>query len=81
MAGDITALTDAQDRDYVAKIADPGERAVVLSTLLRYRVPERLAEGDPVPAVAVTRLDSSGSVRLDELVDGRAVVLVFGSYT
>ena len=78
---DLDALIDPDDREYVSRIADAAEREVVLSSLLRHRVPERLAAGDPVPDVTLTRLDPSGVARLDELVAGRAAVLVFGSYT
>ena len=56
-------------------------QATIVASLLRYRAPERLAAGDAVPAVTVTRLDPPGTVRLDELAGGRPVVLVFGSYT
>ena len=52
-----------------------------MRALLRHRVPDRLVAGDPVPSVTLTRLDPSGAVLLDELVAGRAAVLVFGSYT
>lgn len=74
-------LVDPEDREYAATVDDEGRRAVIVASLLRHRVPERLAAGDPVPAVTVTRLDPPGAVRLDELAGERAVVLVFGSYT
>jgi hypothetical protein len=79
--GDIDALVDPQDREYVESLADDGERAVVLTTLLRYRVPEQLGIGDRVPSVSMTRLGPPGVVYLDRLGEDRPVVLVFGSYT
>jgi hypothetical protein len=78
---DLDRLVDPQDRDYVGRIESAEQRAVVVSALLRYRVPERLAAGDPVPATEVHRLDPEGTVPLDRLADGRPLVLVFGSYT
>jgi hypothetical protein len=81
MADDLPALIDPQDRQYVRQIADPAERDVVVASLLRHRVPERLAAGDPIPSVEVVDAASGRSVRVDELVAGRPAVLVFGSYT
>jgi hypothetical protein len=81
VTADLDALVDAGDREYVAQISDAAQREVVVSTLLRYRVPEQLAVGDPVPAAEVTALDPPRVVRLDRLVRDRPVMLVFGSYT
>jgi hypothetical protein len=78
---ELSTLVDAQDREYVSGIESPEERAVVVSALLRYRVPEQLAVGDPVPAVEVHRLDPPGVIRLDRLVQDSSAVFVFGSYT
>jgi hypothetical protein len=81
MASDADELIDPQDRAYVASLADARQRDVVTRTLLRYRTPERLAAGDPLPAVPAIRLDPARRVSLDRLVDGRPAVFVFGSYT
>jgi hypothetical protein len=81
MARDLDRLVDAGDRAYVAQIADPAQREIVLASLLRHRAPEALAVGDPVPGVTATRLEPRGRVSLDELVAGRPALLVFGSYT
>ena len=75
------SLIDPDDREFVAGIEDPAFRQVVVSTLERYRVPERLTAGDPVPAVTLHRLDPPGQVAVADLVQGRPVLLVFGSYT
>ena len=81
MTADIDELIDPDDRAYVAAIEDAAHRDVVVSTLLRYRVPEQLAAGDPVPDVTLTRLDPLGTVALGDLMRDRPVLLVFGSYT
>jgi len=81
MSGTLDELVDPQDREYAAAVEDEGRQATIVASLLRHRVSERLAAGDLVPAVTVTRLDPPGAVRLDELAGERPVVLVFGSYT
>ena len=81
VSGTLDELVDPGDREYAASVGDEDRRAVIVASMLRYRAPERLAAGDAVPAVTVTRLDPPGAVRLDELARERAVVLVFGSYT
>jgi len=40
-----------------------------------------LRVGDPAPDVLLAALDGTTTVRLDDLLDGRPVVLVFGSFT
>lgn len=74
-------LVNREDREHVASVTDESERAVIVASLLRHRALERLAAGDPMPVVEVTRLQPPGEVSLDELPAGRPVVLVFGSYT
>jgi hypothetical protein len=68
-----------RERAFVETL-DPGERDVVVSTILRYRRSDRLGVGDPVPELELSRLDD-GKVRLDELAGGQPLVLVFGSFT
>jgi hypothetical protein len=46
----------------------------------RYRRPDRLQRGDPLPALALACLDG-GTVRLDALARERPLVLFFGSVT
>jgi len=74
-------LVDPDDRAYVEAIGDPEHRRVVVETLLRYRVPEQLAPGDDAPDVTLMRPATQAPVRLRELLGGRPVLLVFGSYT
>ena len=81
MSGTLGELVDPQDREYAAAVQDEGRQAAIVASMLRHRVPERLAAGDLVPEVSVTWLDPPSTVRLDELAAGRPVVLVFGSYT
>ncbi len=81
MSGTLDDLVAPEDREYAASVDDEGRRTAIVASMLRYRAPDRLAAGDPVPVVTVTRLDPPGTVRLDELDGGRPVVLVFGSYT
>lgn len=50
-------------------------------TEARYRRPERLKSGDPVPPLELARLDGSGAVRLDGFAGTRPLVLFFGSCT
>jgi hypothetical protein len=74
-------LTDDEDRAYVASIADAGQRATIVASLLRHRVAETLRDGDALPDVTLTALNPERPVALRDLVHGRPVVLVFGSYT
>jgi hypothetical protein len=46
----------------------------------RYRRPDRLQVGDPLPALELARLDG-GTVRLEALARERPLVLFFGSVT
>ncbi len=77
----LDALVDARDREHVATIEDGEERATVIASLLRHRRPERLRAGDRLPPVSLHREADSAVVRLHDLLDGRPLVLVFGSYT
>lgn len=72
----------ADDQRYVESLAGSPERDVVAASLLRYRSPERLAAGDPLPSVSVLVGDDTlAPVPLGGLVRGRPLLLVFGSYT
>ncbi len=52
-----------------------------MATVARYRRPERLAVGDPLPALAAASLEDGSAVELRRLVDERPLLLVFGSFT
>ncbi|MBI5876640.1 MAG: hypothetical protein HZB53_03240 [Chloroflexi bacterium] len=72
---------NSEDREYLDRLTDEHKRAVVADSLTRYRRADRLAAGDPVPALPLTRLTGGGEVSLPDLVRGRPLVLLFGSYT
>ena len=71
---------DPRDRAYAEEL-DPAEQEVVVATVARYRRPERLAVGDPLPALAAASLEDGSSVELHGLVHERPLLLVFGSFT
>jgi hypothetical protein len=72
---------DDRERAYVAGLEDDEERATVVSTLLRYRHPDRLRAGDRVPSLSLIELESGRPVGLESLFSERPLVLVFGSFT
>ena len=71
---------DPRDRAYVEEL-HRDEREVVVSTLARYRRPDRLAVGDLLPDLAAARLDDGTRITLRELTRDRPLLLVFGSFT
>jgi hypothetical protein len=71
---------DPRDRAYVEELHGD-ERETVVSTLARYRRPDRLAVGDPLPDLAAARLDDGRRVALRDLARDRPLLLVFGSFT
>ena len=71
---------DARDSEYAATLPDE-ERAAVVATVMRFRRPERLRVGDPLPDLELRRLEDGSQLRLGALADGRPLVLVFGSFT
>lgn len=75
------AIVDAEDRAYVESLAPGAERDAVVASLLRYRNPEALEAGDPLPTVTVLDADELAPIELSELVRDRPLLLVFGSYT
>jgi hypothetical protein len=82
MSPDAAAETylDPRDREYAESL--PGdERETVVSTVTRFRRPDRLRLGDPLPSLEVLGLEDGRPVSLASLVDGRPLVLVFGSFT
>ena len=77
----LTAIVDAEDRAYVESLSPGPERDTVVASLLRYRTPEALRPGDPLPTVTVRGADDLGPIELAKLVRGRPLLLVFGSFT
>ncbi len=71
---------DSRDREYVESL-DAEERDVVVSTLLRYRREPQLGVGDRLPELELLELQGGRRVPLGELLGGRPLVLVFGSFT
>jgi hypothetical protein len=70
---------DPRDRAYAEEL-DGEEREVVVATVSRYRRPDRLHIGDPLPALSAVTLDGS-RVELPDLARDRPALLVFGSFT
>jgi hypothetical protein len=68
------------DREYVETLSGD-EREMVVSTVTRFRRPDRLRVGDALPALDALRLEDGRPVALGSLVDSRPLVLVFGSFT
>ena len=71
---------DPRDRAHAGEL-EGDEREVVVSTVARYRRPERLRVGDELPDVAAARLDDDARVELRDLVREQPLLLVFGSFT
>ena len=71
---------DPRDREY-AESLPAEERETVVATVTRFRRPDSLRVGDELPDLELLRLEDTESVPLRSLVDGRPVVLVFGSFT
>jgi hypothetical protein len=71
---------DPRDREYAASLSGD-ERETVVATVTRFRRPESLGIGDPLPELELLRLEDAEPVSLGSLVDGRPLVLVFGSFT
>lgn len=74
-------LVDPADRRYVESLAPGVERETVIASLARYRAPETLQAGDVLPDVTVWRAENLEPVGLGQLVQGRPLLLVFGSFT
>ena len=77
----VDAIVDSEDRAYVESLAPGPERDAVVASLLRYRNPEALQVGDPLPTVIVRDADDLEPIELATLVRDRLLLLVFGSYT
>ena len=73
-------LLDPRDRAYAEGLAGD-EREVVVSTVTRYRRPDSLGVGDPLPDIAAARLDDGTPVALRQMAGERPLLVVFGSFT
>ena len=71
---------DPRDREY-AESLPTGERETVIATVTRFRRPDRLRVENALPELDLLALDDARPVALSSLVDGRPLVLVFGSFT
>lgn len=82
MSGDVRAeaYLDPRDLEYADTLAGD-EREAVVATVTRFRRPDRLGVGDPLPGLDLLRLDDGVQVPLGSLVTDRPLVLVFGSFT
>ncbi len=75
------AVVDPNDRGYVESLEPGAERDTVIASLARYRSPEALEPGDPLPSVTLRRANDLALVDLGSLVRERPLLLVFGSFT
>jgi hypothetical protein len=71
---------DPRDREY-AESLPAGERETVIATVTHFRRRDSLLPGDALPALDLLALDGAQPITLRSLVDGRPLVLVFGSFT
>lgn len=79
--GSEATLVLPADREYVETLAQGIERDTVVASLARYRAPEALRAGDPLPELTVRRADDLEPIAISQLVHGRPLLLVFGSFT
>jgi hypothetical protein len=77
----LDAVVDPSDRGYIESLEPGDERDTVIASLARYRTPEALEAGDPLPIVTLRRAHDLGPVALVDLARGRPLLLVFGSFT
>ena len=71
---------DPRDREFAESLSGE-ERDTVVATVSRFRRPDTLRTGDPLPELELLRLEDGERVPLRSLLDGRPLVLVFGSFT
>jgi hypothetical protein len=53
----------------------------VIASLVRYRAREALGAGDELPGLTVRRAEDLEPIAIVELLHGRPLLLVFGSFT
>ncbi len=71
---------DPREREY-AESLPADERETVIETVARFRRPDNLRVGDDLPELEALRLEDAQPIALRSLLDGRPLVLVFGSFT
>ena len=69
-----------RDLQYLETLAGD-EREAAVSTITRFRRPDRLRVGDALPHLELLRCEDGRPVQLESLVGGRPLLLVFGSFT
>jgi hypothetical protein len=74
-------FVNSTDERYITSQTDAQQRAAMTDSVMRHRRADKLRAGDPLPALALTRLKDGGQVQLAELVGPKPLMLVFGSYT
>ena len=74
------AYLHPQDLEYVDTLAGD-EREAAVSTITRFRRPDRLRVGDALPHLELLHCEDARPVQLESLVGGRPLLLVFGSFT
>jgi hypothetical protein len=80
MSRDAASYLDPRDREY-AQGLPADERGTVVATVTRFRRPDTLRVGDALPELDLLAFDDARPVALGSLVDGRPLVLLFGSFT
>jgi hypothetical protein len=80
MSRDAATYLDPRDREY-AEGLPARERGTVVATVTRLRRPDSLRVGDALPELDLLAFDDARPVALGSLVEGRPLVLVFGSFT
>ena len=80
MSRDAATYLDPRDREYAEGLPTE-DRETVVATVTRFRRPDTLRTGDALPELELLALDDGQPVALRSLVDGRPLVLVFGSFT
>ena len=76
----VDAFLHPRDLEYVETLSGE-ERETVVSTVARFRRPDRLAVGDELPALDLLGLEDGRRIPVGSLVERRPLVLVFGSFT
>ena len=74
------AYLDPREREYVESLSGE-ERATVVAAMSRFRRPDSLRVGDPLPYLELLRLEDAERVPLRSQLGDRPLVLVFGSFT
>jgi hypothetical protein len=80
ITNELPAWLDERDRGYIEAMEDAVEREAASCAVTTYRRPDRLKHGDPIPTLALARLENGGKTNLSTL-RGRPLILLFGSYT